>query len=409
MMLQRRMPFICGLGFVLIGTSSLQVFGAAATWNSSSPGNWNSTSNWSPSTVPNGAGDSASFTSNITANTVITLDTDVTLGSLLMRDDAFVNSEGSHQWQITDSTNTYKLTFDNSGSDATISADKGGAGPHLISVPIVLEDNVVISGLGRGTSNSVQLNLSGNITSGIGKTTGLTINAAVGRAVRLSGSNSYTGTTVINTGGILYLSNADANIPTAGLSMNNGSLSINPSANLSRDITLTGTANRFTPANFGGTATLSGDITGTGGLTVANIGGAANTTIILSGSNDYQGGTIINNGTGKITLGAAGALPDTGTVTVYGNTSAGNTLNLNNISETIGALASARTGVGIPASLAKVTLGTATLTTGDATDTTFEGVISGTGGKLVKQGTGSFTLTNDNTYTGGTTVNNGKL
>ncbi|MGB7841118.1 MAG: autotransporter-associated beta strand repeat-containing protein, partial [Terrimicrobiaceae bacterium] len=48
------------------------------------------------------------------------------------------------------------------------------------------------------------------------------------------------------------------------------------------------------------------------------------------------------------------------------------------------------------------------LTTGTATSTTYGGVISGTGG-LTKVGTGVFTLTGNNTYTGLTTVSAGTL
>ena len=71
-------------------------------------------------------------------------------------------------------------------------------------------------------------------------------------------------------------------------------------------------------------------------------------------------------------------------------------------SETIGSLAGGGAAGG------NVTLGAGTLTTGTATSTTYAGVISGTGG-LTKVGTGVFTLTGNNTYTGTTTVSAGTL
>ena len=79
---------------------------------------------------------------------------------------------------------------------------------------------------------------------------------------------------------------------------------------------------------------------------------------------------------------------------------AGATLDLAGSSETIGSLA------GGGATGGNVTLGAGTLTTGTATSTTYAGVISGTGG-LTKVGTGVFTLTGNNTYTGATTINTG--
>ena len=55
-----------------------------------------------------------------------------------------------------------------------------------------------------------------------------------------------------------------------------------------------------------------------------------------------------------------------------------------------------------------VTLGNGNLTTGDSTSPTFSGVISGSGG-LTKVGTGTFTLSGANLYSGGTSVTAGVL
>ena len=115
-------------------------------------------------------------------------------------------------------------------------------------------------------------------------------------------------------------------------------------------------------------------------------------TLIYGGVNTYTGATTINAGT--LQLGAANRIVDTNAVTV----NAGGTFNLNNFAETIGSLSGA----------GSVTLGTATLTTGDATSTIFSGLMSGTGG-LTKQGAGMMTLSGANTYTGATTINAGTL
>src|SRR5205814_165215 len=61
------------------------------------------------------------------------------------------------------------------------------------------------------------------------------------------------------------------------------------------------------------------------------------------------------------------------------------------------------------ASGGNVALGSGTLTTGDLNDATYSGVISGIGGALTKQGSGTFTLSSASTYTGATTVSAGTL
>ncbi len=76
----------------------------------------------------------------------------------------------------------------------------------------------------------------------------------------------------------------------------------------------------------------------------------------------------------------------------------GANLDLNDDNETIGSLA----GDG------NVFLGSGTLTTGSAGSTTFNGVISESGG-LTKVGGTTFTLTGDSTYDGLTTINGGAL
>jgi fibronectin-binding autotransporter adhesin len=91
-------------------------------------------------------------------------------------------------------------------------------------------------------------------------------------------------------------------------------------------------------------------------------------------------------------------LPGTTPVTITG----GGTFDLNGANQTIGSLTSSDPTT-------QVTLGGAALTTGnDNTNTIFAGTISGPG-NLAKIGSGVFTLTGPNSYTGTTTVSGGTL
>jgi outer membrane autotransporter protein len=141
-----------------------------------------------------------------------------------------------------------------------------------------------------------------------------------------------------------------------------------------------------------GNEILSGVISNTGALTKAGAG-----TLTLSGVNTYTGLTNITAGTLKVSGGSA--IADTGAVSLAD--AAGATFELSN-SETIGSLA------GGGATGGNVNLNANTLTVGDATSTTYSGVISGTG-ILTKQGAGALTLSGANTHSGGTTLNAGTI
>ena len=181
---------------------------------------------------------------------------------------------------------------------------------------------------------------------------------------------------------------ADANLGAAsgGLAFGGGTLQFLSEFTTNRVVTLSAGGGTFD--TNGNNATLGGTICGTGGLT--KIG---NGTLTLSGASTYSGATAVNAGT--LQAGATNAFAPGSAFTV----ASGATLNLASFNQTIGSLAGA----------GAVTLGAATLTTGnDNTSTTFSGAISGTGG-LTKTGTGTLLLTGISSYTGATTVNAGTL
>ncbi len=232
----------------------------------------------------------------------------------------------------------------------------------------------------------------------------------------LSGANTYSGATTITTGTIVLQNSAALGSTAAGTTVSAGA-----TLQLANNITvgaealaLGGTLTQSAGTNaYGGVISGSGVVTVDGGTLTLN-GSSANTytgtttvnagTLVLAktSGNAVVGEVVLGDGSGTDTLrlDAANQIADTSRVTL----SAGGTptFNLNNHSETIGSLHSLNTG-------SVVTLGSATLTTGgDNTDSTFAGVVSGTGG-LTKTGSGTFTLTGANTYTGATTVSGGTL
>ena len=142
---------------------------------------------------------------------------------------------------------------------------------------------------------------------------------------------------------------------------------------------------------------------GTGGNLTLNapgpVGGPTGT-LVLSGANTYTGVTTITAGT--LQAGADNTFSAASPVLIDTN----GVLDLNNHPQTVAAISDPFNGD----TGGLINLGTATLTFGgDNIDTSFSGVIQGTGG-ITKQGTGTFFIEgNANTFTGPTTINAGSI
>ena len=181
----------------------------------------------------------------------------------------------------------------------------------------------------------------------------------------LTGTNTFSGSTKVSSG-TLQLGNNTTTGSVAGNIENNSHLSFYRS-------------NSFTFSNL---------ISGTGDVDKRGSG-----TMTLASVQTYTGGTSVSQGT--LRLGGNDRLASTGSLFISG----GATFDLANFSQTVGAFS----GPGTAA------IGTGSLTFGNSLDRTFQGFITGSG-SFIKQGTGSFTMTaNNSAYTGTTTVNNGLL
>ncbi|MDH4453353.1 MAG: autotransporter-associated beta strand repeat-containing protein [Verrucomicrobiota bacterium] len=171
-------------------------------------------------------------------------------------------------------------------------------------------------------------------------------------------------------------------------------------------LTLSGTLNKTgTTLTLQGGAngiTVSGSITGNTGSPNSDLivdGG----TVTLASANTYNGPTYIING-GTLNANAVDALPTSvaRTAIIMDQTGSGSSTLALGVSQSALSL----TG----ASSSNINLNAHTLTVGTTSgSTTLAGVISGSGGGLIKDGASTQILSGANTYTGATTVTEGTL
>ena len=136
-------------------------------------------------------------------------------------------------------------------------------------------------------------------------------------------------------------------------------------------------------------AFLSGDLTGTGSLTKTGAG-----TLTLTTDSSYSGATIVNGGT--LFAGLSNVFGTAPTLQIGG----AGAVDFNGFSQTINSLGG--TGQLFLNGGATMTIGTTNL------DSTFAGSISGSGG-ILKGGSGTFTLSGNNSFTGGIFVIGGTV
>ncbi|EJI0383842.1 autotransporter outer membrane beta-barrel domain-containing protein [Salmonella enterica subsp. enterica serovar Kentucky] len=371
-------------------------------------------------------------------------------------DDSFTVNTVLENVDANSGWNGQSLTKTGAGT-LILNAENTYTGGTLISDGTLVASNVEALGTGDITDNAVlELNTGGdfdNAISGSGQ-----VVKSGDETLTLSGSNTYTGGTIIS-GGTLVATNVEA-LGTGDVT-DNATLELNTGGDFDNAIGGTGSvvksgdktltlsgANSYTGGTTisGGTlvasnveALGSGDVTdnatlelNTGGDFANNIGGTGSVvksgdkTLTLSGTNSYTGGTTISGGTlvannvealgtGDVTNNATlelntggdfdNAISGSGQVVKSGD----KTLTLSG--------ANSYSGATTISGGTLVATNVDALGSGDVTDDatlelntggTFDNAIGGSG-NVVKSGADTLTLSGSNSYTGGTTISGGTL
>ncbi len=381
--------------------------GAANVWAASdgkSNSNWAATSGGSSQALVPGAG--ADVTVANSKGTTF-LGANMTVKSLTIADTANglnLNNDG-YTLTINPLVSTGWLSLKKKGAGITVNA---GVPDSVIAEKIALGSDQVWAVADVPSSLTIVNQISGNFE----------LTKAGAGALTLLGANIYGGATVISQG-TLRLGKVRADGSNPGLVIN-GKLPATTAVNLANSGTmldlydscqtvasLAGVSGSTVALGSGclkvgdtNSTTFAGlicdkGVSGSKGGSLTKVGAG---TLKLGNANTYTGGTIISGGTLK--MGVANCLPVGGALKMLNVADA--VLDLNGFDQTIGALS-----IGGPTG-GNIALGGGTLIVGDASHTSYGGVISGAG-SLTKQGAGTLTLTGAHRYSGPTVINSGTL
>jgi len=289
---------------------------------------------------------------------------------------------------------------------STVAAEAGtltlggtlAAGANALTFQTASGTTIQANGIISGTDATLVKNGAGTLVLNAANTyTGeTTVNAGTLRVANNAGLGSDAGNTTVNSGATLELAGGriipDAETLTlsgAGVAGKAALWSDSGSNLWNGDIAITGGSASFGAA-AGATLRIDGAVSGSGQDVIITGPG----TTVFEDPMTYTGRTLIQQGTLQF-AGGANRIADTSDVAV----SSGATWNMNSFSDTVGSLAGA----------GSVQLGSATLTAGGTNlSTEYSGVISGTG-SVVKTGTGTMTISGNNTFTGSLTVSQGTV
>jgi fibronectin-binding autotransporter adhesin len=388
---------------------------AADTWVGNTDANWSTPANWSPANAPV-AGDSLIFTNAGTSGA--SLNNDLANGTAF--NGIFFTTNGA----------AYIISGNDIGLNGTITSSNASA--------ITINNNLDLAATGTVNPRSAGIFALAGVISDGGNGYGFTKSGTSSSVLSLSGANTFTGTFTMNAGTVNLNSGvnnlgAGTNIVCGGNSTstfvdNVGGIVI-PGSDL---VTVNGTATAAFKSVFNPPFDIAAQITGTGNCSKSS------TTAVVEFSNDsnnYTGNYSQGFGTTLFTSvanpGVPAALGGAGTTayTVGNATSAAGLtyVGSNNVSTTRAIAWSGTTGVGLTLQANGTSLGTGAvqflattaLRTGNgATTLTFRGTNTGpnTFAQTINNGTsgaatsvaklngGTWILSGNNTYSGGTTL-----
>lgn len=289
--------------------------------------------------------------------------------------------DGVGKWIVT-ANNTFTGTTAINGGTLQIG---NGGGTGSVGGPIVNNGNLILARSGTYTASSV-----GGAIAGTGN-----VQVATSNTVSFNVANTFSGTVSALTQGVISIANLDAFQNATVAPGGNGRLVVDSGLSTTGTIAFGGfiSSNGFNTgssralsigANNGYSEHTAGTLTAAGGLIKVGTGTLSLGSIGSFGSVSLNGGTLLLN--------SANAIGATGNITFGGGTLAYSANNTTDYSARFNAVASGQQ--------AKINT--------NGQNVTFASGISGSGG-LQKLGSGTLTVSANNTFTGTTSVSGGTL
>lgn len=368
-------------GFVTLTIASS---GAAPVyWNVDAAGAWSTGGNWVGNTAPNAIGAFAAFGGGgtaITAPRTVTVDAPFTAGTVSFNNatNAFTLAAGAGA----------NITLDNGASGSFVT---DSAGSHTIQAPLTLTTNgATFTVTGGGDT----LTASGAIG---GSGTGL-VKGGVG-TLALTGTNTYTGGTLISAGKVQINSADSLGDVTGTATLNNATLEATATIATARNINLGHTGSTI-QVDTGSAYTVNGIVGDGANPGTLNKTGAG--TLALTGINTYTGGVSVTGGTLSVSANDGLGLAATG---------AGISLNGGTLATTA-SFGLFNGGAGTNDRTITLGAGGGTLAPAVGVTLTVTGAVTGAG-RLTKTDAGQVTIQNaavgQNTFGGGTLISAGRI